>query len=64
MIFFCIVIYLDDIIIFRKKLLNPEKEIYSKILNNCDLILEESMFRNDGIENIKGANEKGIKRIQ
>lgn len=62
--FFCIVIYLDDIIIFREKLLKPEKEIYSKVLNSYDLILEESIFIDDVIENIKGANEKGIKGIK
>lgn len=52
------------VVSFKEKLLKPEKEIYTKILEAYDLKAGECIFIDDVFENVEGANKEGIKGIQ
>lgn len=52
------------VVSFKEKLLKPEKEIYTKILEAYDLKADECIFIDDVFENVEGANKEGIKGIQ
>ena len=52
------------IVSFKEKLLKPEKDIYTKILEAYDLKADECIFIDDVFENVEGANKEGIKGIQ
>lgn len=52
------------IVSFKEKLLKPEKDIYTKILEAYDLKASECIFIDDVLENVEGANKEGIKGIQ
>lgn len=52
-----------EVISYQYKLLKPEKEIYSTILEKYSLIPEETLFIDDTLVNIEMAKELGIKTI-
>lgn len=55
----------DEAVISSKiKLLKPSKEIYEHMLNSLLIKPEESLFIDDTLENVKGAEKLGIKSIQ
>lgn len=56
-------IFDGGVVSYAEKLLKPEKEIYMKIIKRYDLIPEESVFIDDTLENVKGAEACGIKGI-
>lgn len=45
------------------KLMKPEREIYGLLLSEYDIKAEESIFIDDRLENVQGANEVGIHGI-
>jgi len=45
------------------KLIKPDKEIYTHLLEKYSLIPEESIFIDDNLQNVKAAEELGIKGI-
>ncbi len=51
------------VISYQVKLLKPEKEIYNLLIENYNLIPEQTIFIDDSLENVKAAEEVGIKGI-
>jgi len=51
------------VVSYKEKLLKPEKEIYLLLLKRYNLNPEETFFVDDMVENIKAAEELGIKGI-
>ena len=51
------------VISYQVKLLKPEKEIYNLLIENYNLIPEQTIFVDDSLENVKAAEEVGIKGI-
>lgn len=48
----------------RIKSIKPEREIYEYLLNEYKLLPDETLFIDDTVENLKGAEEFGIKTFQ
>lgn len=51
------------VVSYEEKLLKPEKEVYLKLLEKYDLKGEETLFIDDTLENIKGAEVLNIKGV-
>lgn len=51
------------VVSYAEKLLKPEREIYIKLIERYNLIPEESIFIDDTLENVKGAEMCRIKGI-
>lgn len=51
------------VISYQVKLLKPEKEIYILLIDNYNLIPEQTIFIDDSLENVKAAEKVGIKGI-
>lgn len=47
-----------------EKMLKPNPEIYELLLRRYDLIAEESLFIDDNLANVKGAEDVGIRAVQ
>lgn len=45
----------------QEHLIKPDKQIYKRIIDKYNLVKEESVFFDDVVENVKSANEFGIK---
>lgn len=56
-------IFDGEIISYQVKMLKPEKEIYTTLISNFNLIPGKTLFIDDREENITGAREAGIKGI-
>lgn len=46
---------------FQEHLIKPDKEIYRRIIDRYNLVKEECVFFDDNVENVKSANEFGLK---
>lgn len=56
--------YIDDVLVSsHEKMTKPDKEIYERLLEKFDLKAEETVFIDDRIANIEGAESVGITGI-
>jgi putative hydrolase of the HAD superfamily len=56
--------YIDDVLVSsHEKMTKPDKEIYERLLEKFDLKAEETVFIDDRLANIEGAESVGITGI-
>ncbi len=62
--YFTFLPYIDDVLVSsHEKMIKPDKEIYERLLEKFGLEAEETVFIDDRIVNIKGAESVGITGI-
>lgn len=62
--YFTFLPYIDDVLVSsHEKMIKPDKEIYERLLEKFDLKAEETVFIDDRLDNVKGAQSVGITGI-